>query len=223
MSGVDTAAATCFRKIINLSNTRNVKLYFCNVSRENETILHKSGLKFDDVTTFLYRDLDLALEECENNLLREIKNDFDETPFNNYLETVLGRDERIYELIYAMKKSTIEEGKILIHAGENSNDVYIVADGRIKVEVTLRDGKKMRLRSMTRGAIVDEIGHYLKQKRTADIVVEEPATLYCMSSETLSRLEQEHPNLVSLFHRLVAISLSEKMVLANQLISRSKD
>lgn len=223
VSGIDSAAAACFIKIRNLISAEKAKLFFCNLSLEVEAVLRRSGQSFDDQMTFLFPDVDHALEVCEDHLLKEYKNHFDSTSFENHIASILGQDERIPKLISAMERFDLGVGETLIRAGDVANDVYIVADGRIKVEIRLQDGKQLRLRSMTKGAIVGEIGHYLKQKRSADIVVEDRATLYRMSADKLEHLERNSPELASLFHKLIAISLSEKMVIANQLISRSKE
>jgi SulP family sulfate permease len=223
VSGLDTAAAACFVKIRNLCVAKNTKLFFCNLLAKIESVLRRSGPQFDDQFTVLFPDVDHALEICEDHLLKDNRSKFDNISFENHIASILGQNALIPDLINVMPRFDLDTGETLIRSGDEANDVYIVADGRIKVEIGLHDGTRLRLRSMTKGAIVGEIGQYLKQKRSADIVVEDRATLYRMSTANLEILERENPSLSSMFHRLIAVSLSEKMVIANQLISRSKE
>lgn len=222
VSGIDSAAASGFLKISYLTSKQNAKLYFCKMSSSIDLVLQRSGQVFDQKITFCLPDLDHALEVCEDNLLSENRLNFENVPFENHIASILGYDRQILNLIREMERFDLDIGEALIRAGDQSDDIFIVADGRIKVEIKLQDGTRLRLRSMTKGAIVGEVGYYLNQKRSADIVVEEQATLYRMSTEKLKNLESKNPNLAVLFHRLIAISLSEKMLSANQLISLSK-
>jgi SulP family sulfate permease len=124
-------------------------------------------------------------------LLKDNRSKFDNTSFENHIASILGQNALIPDLINVMTRFDLDTGETLIRSGDEANDVYIVADGRIKVEIGLHDGTRLRLRSMTKGAIVGEIGQYLKQKRSADIVVEDRATLYRMSTANLEILDYD--------------------------------
>ena len=88
--------------------------------------------------------------------------------------------------------------------------------------MTLPNGRKLRLRTMTDGAIVGEIALYMKQERTADVIVETPSEIFRLSASDLARLEREDPEVALLAHRLLAINLSEKLSVANQAIKRTE-
>ena len=74
---------------------------------------------------------------------------------------------------------------------------------------------------MTSGAVVGEVALYLGGKRTADVIVEVPSVIWRLSLVTLKRLEREDSDLALQFHRLLAVTLSEKLVQANRLIKLS--
>ena len=223
VSGADSSAATCFVKIRNLVRAQNATLYFCNLSPDLEQTLRRTGNDFGGDGVFLSPDVDHALEICEDMILAGETSAIEEKSFEFHVASILGENVRIPDLIAMMDRLELEVGETLIRAGQDADDVFIIALGRVKVQVQLQDGRNLRLRSMTTGAIVGEIGLYLNQKRTADIVVEQKSIVYRMRGDTLNRLEREDAVLASLFHRLIAVSLSEKMVMANRLISRAKE
>ena len=84
---------------------------------------------------------------------------------------------------------SLEPEDVLIRAGEDADDVYFVADGRVRVQLTMPNGRVLRLRTMTGGAIVGEIALYRHKKRTADVIVETPSEIFRLSATDLTRLE----------------------------------
>ena len=75
---------------------------------------------------------------------------------------------------------------------------------------------------MLAGAIVGEIALYLNQTRTADVIVDTPSEIYCLSAGQFKRLEKDDPELAALAHRLLASNLSEKLSVANKTIQLSQ-
>lgn len=126
------------------------------------------------------------------------------------------------DFVAAMTKITMQPGEAIIRAGEEADDVFFVARGRVRVQVTLPSGRELRLRTMTGGAIFGEIALYLKRRRTADVIVEAPSDIFRLGADDLARLEQEDPEIAVLAHRLLASNLSEKLSIANQMIQRTE-
>ena len=111
-----------------------------------------------------------------------------------------------------------KEGDYLIRRGEAADDVYIVLSGRIRVQVELPNGRILRLRTMTPGAIVGDIAFYTKQRRTADVIIDRDSTVLRLSSDGLKQIEKADGILASGIHRILARTLAEQLVLANNVI-----
>jgi SulP family sulfate permease len=219
VSGVDSAAATCFVKIRGLINTQRVKLFFSHVSPEVERALRRADIIFDDnLTTTLEVDIDHAVEQAEEMLLSEAPELDAGTHLVNHLVAAIGAYPRLADLIAVMSCMSMQAEEVLIRAGDDADDVFFVAHGRVRVQVTLPDGRVIRLQTITSGAIVGEIALYLRRKRTADVIVEIPSEIFRLSATDLARLEREDAELAVLAHRLLASNLSEKLAMANRMI-----
>ena len=166
----------------------------------------------------LESDIDHALERVEETLLREQPELDAGRDLHNHLTAAIGPHPRMRDFIDAMTLLSLEPEDRLIKAGEDADDVYFVADGRVRVQLTMPNGRVLRLRTMTGGAIVGEIALYRHQKRTADVIVETPSEIFRLSATDLERLEREDGELAILAHRLLATNLAEKLSVTNRMI-----
>jgi SulP family sulfate permease len=121
-----------------------------------------------------------------------------------------------------MTRVPVEVGDRIITAGDRADDLFFIAHGRVRVQVTLPNGRKLRLRTMTDGSFVGEIGLYMRQERTADVIVEKASEIFRLGADDLARLETDDPELALLAHRLLATNLCEKLSVANQTIKRGE-
>ena len=74
------------------------------------------------------------------------------------------------------------------------------------------DGRKIRLRTMGAGTVVGEVGMYLGSKASASVVTDCPSTVYSLSSDKLSQMEETDPAIAAAFHKFMAQLLSERLV-----------
>lgn len=223
VSGLDSAATSGFLKIRRMSEDHRVKVFLTHVSAEVEKTLALAGMRFSDEGTMtLEVDIDHALEHAEEAILKEQQEHGLPAGLLNHLTAIGGPHHRMDDLLGQMTQMPMQTGDVVIKAGEKADDVFFIAHGRVRVEVTLPNGRKLRLRTMTDGAFVGEIGLYMQQERTADVIVEAPSEIFRLSAADLSRLERDDPEVALLAHRLLAINLSEKLSVANQAIKRTE-
>ncbi len=219
VSGVDSAAATSFVKVRSIIEANDVRVFFTQVPPDVERSLRQAGITFgEDTPMVLEGDIDHAVERAEEALLHEQPELHADADLLNHFEAAIGPHPRLHDLVDAMTRLALEPGHLLIKAGDDADDVYFVAHGRVRVESTLPSGRTLRLRTMTAGAIVGEIALYLHRQRTADVIVETPSDIFHLSAVELERLEREDPVLALLTHKLLASNLSEKLSTANRMI-----
>ena len=219
VGGCDSAATLCFIKIRNLAKLDSVKVIFTRVSVEIEYLLQQAGLDFKvNELLSLAIDMDHALEICESTLLTEQYNELNSFNILHYLETILGSHSKLPELVEAMEYIYLKAGNSLIQRDDDGSSIFILVQGRLKVQIDLPDGRQLRLRTMTSGAVVGEISFYLHKKRTADVIVEEDSIVLRLDAQVLVHLEKENSEVAILIHRLLAINLSEKLKHSNRLI-----
>lgn len=224
VSGLDSAAVSGFVRICGLTEGRGVTVVFSQLTDSLQQRLCRSGLPLNTAgraapLLLTMPDLDHALEYSETLLLERLEGPVDTpSPIDQILQDLVGDHPRLNDMVAAMTCRALCPGDVLIRTGDTADDLYILASGQVKVQITLADGRPLRLRTMTAGAIVGEIAHYLGGRRTADVIVETPVTLYCLSRQHLLHLENADSGLALLFHRLLAVTLAEKLVLANRQI-----
>src|SRR5690606_10902956 len=160
-------------------------------------------------------DIDHALEHAEEAMLCEQEDD-SETGLLGHFNALAGPHPRMGDLLSLMTRVPVEVGDRIITAGDRADDLFFIAHGRVRVQVTLPNGRKLRLRTMTDGSFVGEIGLYMRQERTADVIVEKASEIFRLGADDLARLETDDPELALLAHRLLATNLCEKLSVANQ-------
>ncbi|PWC83853.1 hypothetical protein TSH100_19650 [Azospirillum sp. TSH100] len=226
IKGMDSAAAGVFRRIRNLMEAAGATLVLSALPATVEDAFRTCGLDPDrDPVLRRAPDLDHALEACEEALLAESGGGTGaagaDTPLLRHLEAMTGPHPRLADAVAALDTLHLEPDELLIRAGEAASDVFIIGRGRVKVQIALPDGRTLRLRTMTAGAVVGEIALLLGQTRGADVVVETPATIHRLTAATLARLEREDPELALVLHRILATTLAQKVTLANRLIEQA--
>lgn len=219
VSGMDAAAAATFVKLRNLLAGSEVELVFSSLTADIEQALIRNGIDFvADPMVAGERDLDHALERCEERLISEISREETWQDIEDYFVQTIGPSKRLKDLVASMQEIRLEPGDRFIRAGEPGDDLFLLWTGRAKVEAVLGNGRRLRLRTVKPGVVLGEIAIYRGGPRTADVVAEVPSTVYRLASRQLRYLEQTDPELALLVHRLCATTLAERLTIANRVV-----
>jgi sulfate permease, SulP family len=222
VSGADSAAITCFVKILRLVRPAGVTVVFTHLHEDIERQLVLAGNRAAANELVLMPDLDGALEMAEESILSERGETGSDKTLLHHLGAIVGEHPRLPDLINAMTRQVMQPEAVLIRQGEKADDLYFLASGRVRVQVALPSGRTLRLRSMLAGAIVGEVAFYLRQVRTADVIVDMPSVVYQLKAADLAALEGSDAELAALAHRIMATTLSEKLAMANKTIQLSQ-
>ncbi|KQW31365.1 hypothetical protein ASE36_03660 [Rhizobium sp. Root274] len=219
VSGMDAAACAAFVKIRNMLVASKVTLLVSGMNAKVETALRRNGLDVvDDPSVRVERDLDHALERCEERLLAGLPREASWNDVEDYLARTIGPNARLQDLVAAMEKIELQPGDRFIRAGEAGDDLFLLWKGRAKVEARLPNGRRLRLRTVTPGVVLGEIAIYRGGLRTADVVAEVPSTVYRLVRQQLRHMEKADPQLALLVHRLCATTLAERLTSANRVV-----
>ncbi len=93
------------------------------------------------------------------------------------------------------------KGQSLFVRGEKANNLYLVAQGRVRLAITTEDGKELSLRHTVPGEIFGEVGILDGGVRTADATALTPVTAYRLEQNDFHQLWSKR---VSLTERLIA-------------------
>jgi SulP family sulfate permease len=113
----------------------------------------------------------------------------------------------------------VEEGAVIVRAGQAANFVYFILEGRVGVMVPAReDGGATRVRSLGRYTTVGEMGVVSKAPRTATIRAEVASILYQLTAHQFETIRIENPPLCQ---KLLTyfVSVAERLTFANRTIA----
>jgi SulP family sulfate permease len=110
-----------------------------------------------------------------------------------------------------VERVPLDEGTVLIHQGDPPDDVFVLASGRLRIEMQTQEGTRMRLRTVLPGVVVGEIALYTGTARTADVVAETPSEVLRLGRASIERMEVAEPELAAAVHRWLATTLSERL------------
>jgi SulP family sulfate permease len=205
VTGMDASAVLSFRKAAQLAKARGFELLFAAGLERVEAQLRRGGVVASEGIVLFEPDLDRALELCEEGLLAEA----------GAMAAAGGATDGLAglppHLASYLERRTIEEGDALIRQGDEPDDLFVLASGRLRVELSLADGTKMRVSTVRPGVVVGEIGVYTGEARTADVVAEAPSVVLCLGRASLERLELEEPENAAALHRWLATMLSRRL------------
>ncbi|MCY3831448.1 MAG: SulP family inorganic anion transporter [Chloroflexi bacterium] len=224
--GLDVSTIVDFQKLKKLTDGKGIELLIANAAPHLQPLLLDSGIvKAGPDRPALFSDRDHALEWCENALLREaalLVDDRVTVEQQLSLHSIVAPQDARAAQAYLERMGT-RVGEPIFNQGDESDALYFIESGR--VDVLLRDetGQALRLRSMTAGAVIGEVGFYLGKARSASIVVTEAGVLQRLNHEALRRMEEEAPQTASAIHVLIASLLSDRLSTTNRLVQELMD
>lgn len=213
VTGLDSSAALSFLKLRQLADKSGVQLVFTQLEPQHEQRLRQSGLFEGKSTTIrCFDDLDHGIEWCEEQILSSAKSDGStETSLQSQLEALLEDPTLASGLMDYLEPRNLPEGQHVFRQGETSDGLYFLESGRVTVVVHLPNGKTLRRRTYTSGAILGEMGFYSKEPRSATVVAEQPSRLHYLSTEAFRRIEADRPSLASGFNRAVVNLVAQRL------------
>ncbi|MBZ5736715.1 Crp/Fnr family transcriptional regulator [Nocardioides mangrovi] len=122
----------------------------------------------------------------------------------------LTEDERT-QVLGSARRHRYDRGEILVHEGEPSDSLHLVATGRLAVRVSTADGDNATINLLGPGDYFGELSLIdgQQQVRTATIVALEPAETMALSASAFRELRQRHPAADQLLLRLMARRIDE--------------
>ncbi|MCB1474721.1 MAG: SLC26A/SulP transporter family protein [Rhodobiaceae bacterium] len=212
VNGLDSAAISTILKLHNIAEGAAMKLVLAEATGEAHRALQSNGLcgRFSDHLDYV-ETTDAALEQAEERLiLTGCDGRSDETALTT-LEELLTRPELAPRMLDMMERRELKAGEKLIAFGARDTDVFLIDHGRLAVSAQTATGDSLRVRSLRAGSFVGEIASYAGLARTADVIAETDAVVYCARAEALRQALLSDPELASEWHRIMAINLADKL------------
>ena len=231
VAGLDSTAMLSFTRMKQLAESEGFTLLLTQPNERVLNQLRQSGLVDEDAVR-IFPSLDQGVESCENLLLVKANVALDETPspLARQLQQILAsgagaageaslNDEAsLDDFLTHLQKMDIEAGQTLIKMGDKAEDLFFIESGQVTAQLTRPGRPPIRLETMSSGSVVGEIGFYLGLERTADVISDEPGTVYRLSLEDLKKLEENDPEAASILHQIIARLLAERVVRLTQTV-----
>ncbi|MCY3978263.1 MAG: SulP family inorganic anion transporter [Chloroflexi bacterium] len=224
--GFDVSTMVDFQKLKKLTDANDIELLISDAAPHLQTLLSDGGIvEAGPDQPPHFDDLDRALEWCENILLAEanLLHANQVTLEQQLAQHAIIRAEDAAAAQAALERIETRAGDTVFRQGDESDALYFIESGR--VDVLLRDeaGHVLRLRSMTAGAVIGEVGFYLGKTRSASIVVTEAGVLQRLTHEALRRMEVTAPQTATAIHVFIASLLSDRLSTTNRLVQELMD
>ncbi len=217
--GIDSSAVLALRKLRRHAGADGFTLILCSVAPGIQDHLAGAGFEMAEGSDFrLIADRDHALEWCEDRLLAEAG-----VAVVEGAELVGGVDglwpeggPRFEEMLEFVERQEVKAGEFIMLQGDPAEEMFLLERGRVTAVLELQNGKQVRLRSMTAGSVIGELGIFLREKRTASVVADGPCVLHRLTTDSLARMGREKPAVAAAFHQFMIRMLAERLVRANK-------
>jgi SulP family sulfate permease len=216
VSGVDSSAVMSFVRAQQLAEAEGFTLVLSGIRPRVRTQLERGGFVHEHLpegglpSVRELPDLDHAVQWCEDMLLG-VRADGGEGGRSAILKTMLGEGIDLARLAPYLNIVDTGAGEEVIRQGDDSDDLYLLTEGRLTARMTRDDGQHVRLRTMGPGSVVGEVALYLGGARVASVVSEEPSRFYRLSRDAFERMERDDPDLAAALHRAFARLLAERL------------
>jgi len=174
----------------------------------------------------VFRDLDVALEWCEERLLRAVLGDEGrgERLSISELDLCRGLDAaQLAILDEVLEGRNFAPGEYLVRRGDPADAIYLIARGEVSVGIQLENGERTRVATLSAGMTLGETAIVTRGRRTADVYADGEVECFVLSLAKFDELDVRDPSLkIALMSNLLG-HLS-KMVgkLTNQVAELSK-
>ncbi|MFN8234160.1 MAG: SulP family inorganic anion transporter [Actinomycetota bacterium] len=215
VSGMDSSAVVAFRKAAGVARAGGFELVITGASERARAQLARGGVIEEPGVLGFEPDLDRGLERCEDDLLAEAAvggkmtaSGTRATPVPDGGDPLAGMPAGLREVA---ERVSLPAGTVLMRQSEAPDDVFVLASGRLRVELETPEGTRVRLRTLLPGVVVGEVALYTGMARTADVVAEVPSDVLRLSREAIAGLETSRPEVASALHRWLAATVSERL------------
>jgi SulP family sulfate permease len=210
VSGMDASAVVSLRKAAGIARADGFELVFTGVSQQVRARLARGAVMDEPGVVGFEPDLDHGLQRCEDGLLAEGRAGGTAPPVDAGAPAGMQGGQPAGLDAY-LERIVLAEGSVLIHQGEVSEDLFLLAAGRLRIEMAMPDGARIRMRTVLPGVVVGEIALYTGAARTADVTAETPSEVLRLSRASIERLEVERPELATAMHRWLASTVAERL------------
>jgi SulP family sulfate permease len=196
VSGIDSSAGSSLLRIEEMLRNRGVTHVVVGASPEIRHVMYDAGALDDKVIE--QDNLDIALEFGEETLLKAHGSlAAGARPLRAWLTEALDGEDRAAALIAVLEPAHYADQGHLCHAGDPTDSLLFVENGRVSVEIENPGHAPIRQRVFGANTVLGETGFFLDIPRTADLRIDGQATVWALSRPAYERLIRDNPEVTA--------------------------
>lgn len=219
-------AARTLRDIAKQLGAGGRRLVVSGAQRHTQLIrtLEEAATETDRAVVF--EDLDLALEFCEDRLLRDRAADPRDAgclPLEGFAlcQGLSSADLRLLEGL--LTRHVFAEGSRIIAAGESADRIYLLGRGEVSITLDLPSGRRTRLATLTPGTCFGELAIVNRGPRTADVHADSEVECFELPLAEFDRLAETRPVLrAALVENLLRLTVEHVVRLSVEVSALSR-
>lgn len=210
VSGIDATAALSFLKLLRRAADAGVEVGFTGVPPAVREQLVAGGVGPEQGAHFL-ADLDHGLERHEQDVLRRAGVRPSQRDFAAQLASWLPGEPDGRALASYFRRDALQPGDRLVEQGDPADEVYFVESGSLTAQLEPASGAPVRLETVGAGQVLGELGFFLREPRSASVVVDAPSVVHVLTRDAYARMAREAPSAALGLHQLVVRLLSGRV------------
>lgn len=213
VTGLDSTAMLSFERMRQFSKQHAIALLFSSVSPKMLKTFEQAGFQQHGQNVCIYPDLDHAVQWAEDLILDTKFSGMQagSVPLVTSLGQILPDSTHLQALLNYFERQDLAAGTYLIHQGDQPDDIFFIESGQVTAQLEYPGKDPIRLETMQGGRMVGELGFYLGIPRTAAVITDQPSVVYKLSRDALRSIEAEDSISSSVFHKLLATLLAERV------------
>lgn len=211
VTGSDATAALSFLKMLRLASARGVALMLTDVPPAVRDRFVVGGVTPAQGAEYV-ADLDRGLERCEDDLLRIAGVTATENRgLEEHLSVLVPGEPALPVVLQYFERRVLEPGERLAEQGAPADHVYLVESGSLTAQLERPGTDAVRLETVGGGQVLGELGFFLREPRSASLVVDTPSVVHALSWEAFERMKRLDPAAALALHGLIARLLSVRV------------
>lgn len=225
VTGVDASATVSLTKLRNHCQKLGAALVFAAIPPDILRALTRDGFLGVKGEPPPFADMNTALAWCEEQVLERAGHGLDERAeglagFEPWLQEQLGPDVRAADFMAYLERHDVEGAQLLYRQGEPSDEIDLVAAGRLAVDVTdSSTGRTLRARSISTRSVVGEMGFFRGVARSATVSSEGPAIRFTLTRGNYERMRRERPDLAIAFDGFLLRTLADRINVSERMVT----
>jgi SulP family sulfate permease len=209
---LDSTGMLSFRKLKDLVEISQTHLVITAASLKIYQQLIKGGLSSSHALIHYFPSLNAGIEWWEEQMLKQTGEQFSiPVSLAEQLSTTLSEKDDIKQLLGHLERIEIDPETIIIREGDVADDLFLIESGRVTTRMRDSSDSFLHMETMKNGRVVGDIGFYLGDTRTADVITTERCVMYRLSNKSLIQVEKENPKIASMLHQVMVRLLAERV------------